>query len=259
MTQPTRTPNPATTSRPDRSSKRVARKKPLAWLPLALLALLLLLALLIFLVVRNANDSDKAAGTAGSPTAAPTTAPSTLGSAGPSAATPGSAGAGTSGSGTSGSGSAGTGAVGAGTPISSSAALVGGAGIAAAPAASAGTASGTTVTAPAAGTVGTVLFAEGSAQIDPEGQKVLAAAAQALRSGGATSVQAVGYTDMVAGTPVNGPLSQQRADAVATALRSLLPGVPVTASSKAEADPVATNDTDAGRQQNRRVVLLGTS
>jgi hypothetical protein len=47
MTEPTRTPNPATSSHPERSSRRVAHKSPLAWLPLALLLLLLLLLALI--------------------------------------------------------------------------------------------------------------------------------------------------------------------------------------------------------------------
>ena len=58
MPESTRTPNPATTTRPERSSKKVAHKKPLAWLPLALLALLALLAVLIFLIVRGANSND---------------------------------------------------------------------------------------------------------------------------------------------------------------------------------------------------------
>ena len=64
MSEPTRTPNPATDSRPDRSSKRVAHKKPLVFLPWLLLALLALLIAAIFLVI-NAIDDDGPDGPAG--------------------------------------------------------------------------------------------------------------------------------------------------------------------------------------------------
>lgn len=234
MPQPTRTPNPATSTRPERSSRKVAHKKPLAWLPLALLALLVLLALLILFAIRHADNSN----TPAAPRAVPTTAPAT----GPS----------------SGSGTGGPGSGGSARPVTSAGALVGGAGIAPA-AGDAGASSGTAVSAAAPGTVGTVLFTEDSAAIDSDGQQVVAAAAKNLRSGGATTVQVIGFTDQIAGTPVNGPLSQQRADAVATALRSLLPGITVTASAQGESNPAATNSTDAGRQQNRRVAIVGTT
>lgn len=288
MPEPTRTPNPATSSRPQRSSQRVAHKKPLAWLPLALLALLALLAVGLYLILRAVNSDDgttkaavPSAGAAALPTApsvpaapsvpsapnvpsaagAPTSARasvgpgSTGGSAGPTGPQVGAAAPGVGGAGSAG------GVVGAGgAPLASTGALIGGAGIAAAPAGSAGRSSGTTVAAPAAGTVGTVLFGEGSASLDSAGRQVLASAAKNLTAGGARNVQVLGYTDVVAGAPVNTALSQQRADAVAEALRSQLPaGVPVTAVGRGEADPAASNDTDSGRQLNRRVAVVGTS
>ncbi len=64
MTSPRTTPNPATESRPERSSQKVARKKPLAWLPWALLGLLAALLGLVLLVV-NAIDDDGPDGAAG--------------------------------------------------------------------------------------------------------------------------------------------------------------------------------------------------
>ena len=64
MSTPTRTPNAATTTRPGRSSHRVARKSPLGWLPWALLGLLALLLGAVLLLV-NAVDDDGPDGPAG--------------------------------------------------------------------------------------------------------------------------------------------------------------------------------------------------
>ena len=64
MSKATPTPNPATDSRPDRSSKKVAHKKPLGFLPWLLLGLLALLLAAIILVI-NAIDDDGPDGPAG--------------------------------------------------------------------------------------------------------------------------------------------------------------------------------------------------
>jgi hypothetical protein len=64
VTAPRTTPNPATSTRPERSSTRVAHKKPLAWLPWALLLALLALLALVFLAI-NAIDDDGPDGPAG--------------------------------------------------------------------------------------------------------------------------------------------------------------------------------------------------
>jgi len=115
------------------------------------------------------------------------------------------------------------------------------------------------VAAAAPGTAGTVLFAEGKATVDADGRQVVTAAAKNLTAAGAKSVQVIGYTDKVAGAPINGPLSEQRAQAVATELKALLPaGTAFRVSAKGQADPAASNATAAGRQQNRRVALIGT-
>lgn len=238
MTRPQTTPNPATNTRPTRSSERVAHKKPLGWLPwVALLLLLLLIGLIVYAVSE--------AGERGSTTnrAAP------VASATPGAAT-------NPGADTTGAGAASGGAL---LAAAGTGALVGGAGVA--PAAAANDAAGAVGSSArpgqrAAGTAGTVLFAEGSAAIDGNGKKVIATAAQNLKRAGATKVQVIGYTDVVAGAPVNGPLSKQRADAVAAALRTELPAVTFTTSAKGQNEPIATNSTDKGRQQNRRVAIV---
>jgi hypothetical protein len=61
---PTRTPNPSTTTRPEKSSRRVAHKTPLGWLPWLLLGLLGLLVAGALLLI-NAVDDDGPDGPAG--------------------------------------------------------------------------------------------------------------------------------------------------------------------------------------------------
>lgn len=106
--------------------------------------------------------------------------------------------------------------------MAASGALVGGGG--AAPAA-ANTGNGSAVTARrTAGTARTVLFAEGTAAIDDNGKQVITTAAANLKRAHATQVDVFGYTDVIAGTPVNAPLSKQRAAAVAVACERCCPG-----------------------------------
>lgn len=211
MTTPVQTPNTATTTKPERSSKRTARKAPLGWLPwLLLLLLALLIAGIVAALLASRDDNSS------SSTRSTTSSASTLG------------------------------AVAAG-------ALVGGGGAAAADAA---TASGSATGTREAGTAGTVLFAEGGATLDANAQRVIAQAVTNLRRAGVRSVEVIGYTDVVAGQPVNAPLSQQRADAVAAQLKKSLPGVTVTTSAQGEADPIAPNSTEQGRQQNRRAAIV---
>jgi outer membrane protein OmpA-like peptidoglycan-associated protein len=70
-------------------------------------------------------------------------------------------------------------------------------------------------------------------------------------------IQVEGHTDSVGTDDYNQRLSEQRADSVRDYLTSQ--GVPpqsVTAVGFGKSRPVASNDTDAGRQQNRRVELV---
>ena len=262
MTSPTRTPNPATSTRPERSSRRVAHQKPLGWLPWAVLALLAGLLALVLLAI-NAVDDDGPEGPAGDSLGQ-------IGSGGSGidgqdgdgriAGTEGDAAPGSQPSSgsqpTSGAQAptgTGAGALSGALAGLGTSALVGGGGTSAA--AAAGTESVLTGTREA-GTAGTVLFAEGSAELDADARQVVSTAASSLRDARARSVEVLGYTDVVAGAPVNAPLSQQRADAVAAALRTELPGVQVTTAARGQEDPIASNDTDEGRQQNRRAAII---
>lgn len=66
-----------------------------------------------------------------------------------------------------------------------------------------------------------------------------------------------GYTDSIGSAAYGQVLSQQRADAVASYLRSRLGNAPVTVVpvGHGEADPIASNATPAGQKQNRRVTI----
>ena len=106
----------------------------------------------------------------------------------------------------------------------------------------------------------TVTFASGlmfdfdSDVIKPAAGSNLAALAASLHKYPGTDLLVVGHTDQVGSSAYNQGLSERRAEAAA----SYLVGQGVTASrihtrGMGETDPIATNDTELGRQQNRRV------
>jgi outer membrane protein OmpA-like peptidoglycan-associated protein len=105
-----------------------------------------------------------------------------------------------------------------------------------------------------------VTFASGLLY-DFDSDVVRAAAAENLRNLAAslqkypnTDLLIVGHTDSVGSDSYNQTLSQRRAAAAANYLASqgVNPGR-LKALGRGEQEPIATNDTDAGRQQNRRV------
>jgi len=109
-----------------------------------------------------------------------------------------------------------------------------------------------------------LLFASGSWQLRPQGQQIIAGFAQKLAPTQQHHLVVSGYTDNAPigpelrrqGVTSNQDLSQKRADAVMQFLISQ--GVDptlVSAHGYGEANPVASNDTPAGRAQNRRVEL----
>jgi len=109
----------------------------------------------------------------------------------------------------------------------------------------------------AAGAAGTALFASGSAVLDAPGRQVVAAAATKIRATKPGSVTVSGSADQVGGQPVSAGLSQQRADAVAAALRTDLgaDAPKITTAARGQQDPVASDATAAGRQLNRRATI----
>ena len=100
-----------------------------------------------------------------------------------------------------------------------------------------------------------VLFAVESADLSPDAQRLIDLAAEQLRTRGAGTVQVVGHTDSVSDDASNLDLSQRRAQTVADALGAQLDPetYPIEADGRGEAEPVDDNDSDEGRQRNRRV------
>jgi len=104
---------------------------------------------------------------------------------------------------------------------------------------------------------GSVSFASGSASLDSKLHPTLDKIAATLNEYAQTSVTVVGYTDSVGSAEANRELSRRRAGAVADYLSQH--GVSrsrITVDSRGEEEPIATNDTEAGRAQNRRVEML---
>lgn len=101
-----------------------------------------------------------------------------------------------------------------------------------------------------------ITFAFNSANLDSQFYPVLDNVASTLREYNQTIVEVAGHTDSIGSDAVNQRLSEQRAAAVGNYLmtkglvrdRFILTGAGKTR-------PIATNDTEAGRAQNRRVEI----
>jgi outer membrane protein OmpA-like peptidoglycan-associated protein len=105
--------------------------------------------------------------------------------------------------------------------------------------------------------MGDVLFATGKYDLRPEAQIVLAKLSGIILSHPGLNLAVEGYTDSVGSDDFNQKLSQQRADAVRDYLAGQgLSGDTMSAKGFGKADPVADNETPAGRQKNRRVEIV---
>ena len=108
-------------------------------------------------------------------------------------------------------------------------------------------------------TLGDVLFDTGKAQLNPGAARKLDQLAQFLADHPERRVQIDGFTDSVGTESYNQSLSQQRADAVKSALvtRGIDP-TRIESQGYGKGFPVADNADSGGRQLNRRVeVVIG--
>jgi outer membrane protein OmpA-like peptidoglycan-associated protein len=80
--------------------------------------------------------------------------------------------------------------------------------------------------------------------------------ASSLNKFGNSNIMIVGHTDAVGDDAYNMGLSNRRAASASAYLQSRgVPSTRITTAGRGETEPVASNDTDAGRQQNRRVEI----
>lgn len=104
-----------------------------------------------------------------------------------------------------------------------------------------------------------LLFENGKATLIPSSQEQLKNVAEIMKAFPNVEIKLGGYTDNVGKPEANLKLSTDRASAVMTELIKL--GVAsnrVKAEGYGEQYPVASNETDAGRQQNRRIDIRVT-
>jgi len=103
------------------------------------------------------------------------------------------------------------------------------------------------------------MFASGSAVVEPRFLPILARVAAVLQTRPGP-VRIVGYTDNqpihTVAFPSNFQLSMARAQAAAQVLGRTADPARFTAEGRADADPVDTNTTPEGRQQNRRIEIM---
>ena len=103
---------------------------------------------------------------------------------------------------------------------------------------------------------GNVLFAYNQSNLMPEARSELDSLMAKLQGADVVSVKVIGHTDSQGSDAYNQKLSERRASSVAAYLLSqgLAPDK-LTSEGRGESQPVADNDTEEGRAQNRRVEL----
>jgi outer membrane protein OmpA-like peptidoglycan-associated protein len=103
---------------------------------------------------------------------------------------------------------------------------------------------------------GNITFATNSADLNANFFEVLNSVSLVVNEYNQTVIEVAGHTDSTGTDAYNQQLSERRAGAVAAYLgtRNVLSDRIITVG-MGEARPIATNDTDPGRQQNRRVEL----
>jgi outer membrane protein OmpA-like peptidoglycan-associated protein len=106
-------------------------------------------------------------------------------------------------------------------------------------------------------TMADVLFASGKYDLSQDANLKLARLSGVILAHPGLKLRIEGYTDTTGSESFNLTLSGQRADAARAFLVSQgLKPEDVASAGMGQADPVASNDTSAGRQQNRRVEII---
>jgi OmpA-OmpF porin, OOP family len=106
---------------------------------------------------------------------------------------------------------------------------------------------------------GAVLFESDSAGLKDEARVALDELAEQIAAAGIGQFNVIGHTDSTGSESYNLALSEARATAVKDYLASnaALDGVVITSNGRGEAEPIADNTTEEGRNINRRVEIVG--
>lgn len=105
-----------------------------------------------------------------------------------------------------------------------------------------------------------IFFDTGKSDLKPGAKRTLTRIAAQLKTDATIRIAVEGHTDSVGTEEKNRELSERRASVVRDFLVSQgIAADRVTAAGKGEGEPIATNRTAAGRQQNRRVELVITN
>lgn len=101
-----------------------------------------------------------------------------------------------------------------------------------------------------------ILFPFDSSELSSEARSNLRKLADSLQAEALTDVMIVGHTDAAGSDAYNRDLSERRGRAARSYLASIgVASSRLQSSGRGEAEPIASNDTDDGRRQNRRVEL----
>ena len=99
-----------------------------------------------------------------------------------------------------------------------------------------------------------ITFAYDSASVQPQFQRTLDQVAETLAQYNQTYIDVYGHTDSTGSDAYNQTLSERRARSVADYLSSHgVQSARIGTRGYGESQPIASNDTDAGRAANRRV------
>lgn len=102
-----------------------------------------------------------------------------------------------------------------------------------------------------------LLFQTNESAISAEQQAQIERIASRLVGVGITNARVEGHTDSVGAADYNMRLSKARADAVAAPMQAAgMPLSPDRIVGRGEDHPLSSNDTEEGRQDNRRVVII---
>ncbi|MEM6587488.1 MAG: OmpA family protein [Pseudomonadota bacterium] len=102
-----------------------------------------------------------------------------------------------------------------------------------------------------------IQFEPGSARLGVTGKQIMDDIAEVLRDCGALNMEIAGHTDSQGRESMNQQLSQSRAQTILNELRlrRVLTGS-ITAVGYGESNPIADNDTEEGREANRRIEFI---